>query len=421
MWKRYLRGLLLLGVGAAAGYQLAAGPAPSQHKAHAAAYICPMHPEVVSQRPGSCPVCGMDLVEKAESSGGHAPHAADDTGIRIDPGALQNMGVRTVEVENRRLARTLGAVGRVAYDETGMSDVNTKVDGWVEALFVDYTGQRVEKGQPLLELYSPALVNAQEEYLTALGYRARLRQAGSTEALDGARDLVSAAAQRLRYWDITQAQIAELERARRVRRTLTLYAPRAGVVIHKAVVDGAHIKAGEHLYRIADLERVWLHADIYEADLPWVEVGATARVRLPHLPDRVFAGEISYIAPFLDPQSRTATVRLGLPNPDGALKPETFARVEIDATPARATPVLPDQAPVRTGDGAVAVVSLGGGRFEARPVRLGLEADGYVQILEGLEAGESVVASSQFLIDSESNLQAALDRLATDHAGHAHP
>lgn len=422
MWKRYLWGCLLLGLGAVAGYQLAAAPPESGRRA-AGTYLCPMHPEIVSQAPGSCPICGMDLVERESP----APRETADNTVHIAPGALQNMGVKTTVVETRPLERTVDAVGRIVYDETGMSDVNTKVDGWIEALFVDYTGQEVQKGQPLLELYSPALVNAQEEYLTALDYRTRLQAASSAEALAGARDLAAAAAQRLRSWDITQEQITELERARRVRRTLTLHAPRDGVVIHKAVVDGAHIKAGEHLYRIANLGQVWLHAQVYEQDLPWIAIGASARVALPYMPDQTFAGEITYIAPFLDPQTRTATVRVALPNPDGALKPESFARVRISAPPTDATPVLPAQAPVRAGDGAVAVVSLGEGRFEARPIRLGLEADGYIQVLAGLEPGTRVVTAAQFLIDSESNLQAAISRLGPAgpepdaHAGHPHP
>jgi membrane fusion protein, copper/silver efflux system len=448
MWKKTLLGCLLLGAGVGIGFQLNTTPDAHHSRSVEATYICPMHPTVISRNPGSCPICAMDLVEAANTNQATAnrkiaywrapmdpsytapepgkspmgmdlvPVYQDELGqegtVLIDPTTIQNIGVSTTVVESRALSRTVRAVGRLDYDETGMSDVNSKTAGWVENLFVDYTGQLVKEGQPLLELYSPNLVNAQEEYLTALDYQRRLQESGSAAAAVGARDLVDAAAQRLRYWDITQFQIDALGASRRVRRTMTLYAPRSGVVVHKAVLDGAHIKVGQHLYRIADLSTVWLHADVYEYELSSIALGQSAVARLSYMPGRVFSGRITYISPFLDPTTRTAQVRLRLSNPDGTLKPGMFANLELDAPLDEETPVLPAQAPIRTGQRAVAIVSLGDGLFQPRQIELGIEANGYVQVLAGLAPGTRVVTAAQFLIDSESNLKAAIHRLTAE-------
>ena len=279
-WKSIVVTILALGVGIVLGIWLGGEDGSASHETGPAVYRCPMHPTVVSDRPGSCPVCGMDLVPDQPGpsgrDGGRGEPAAD---VRIDPSTVQNMGVRVARVERRALSRTVRALGRVDYDETRMTDVNTKVTGWVEGLFVDFTGQAVKKGQPLLQIYSPELVAAQEEYLTALDYVRRLEQSASAEALNGATALLGAARQRLLYWDITEAQILDLEATGQTKRTMTIHSPQEGVVVHRAVFDGAYIKAGEHLYRIADLSRVWVYADIYEYELPWIRNGAGGRGR----------------------------------------------------------------------------------------------------------------------------------------------
>lgn len=431
-------------------------PAPTEAGGEAVVYRCPMHPTVVSDRPGTCPVCGMDLVKdrdsgtpgSASSSGEreilywrapmdpsytrdepgkspmgmdlvpvYADEAAAEGAVRIDPATVQNIGVKTTTVQRQVLKRTIRTVGRVDYDETLLTDVNTKVAGWVEKLYVDYTGQKVRKGQRLLEIYSPELVAAQEEYLTALDYHRRIAS-GSTEDVEkGARDLLSSARQRLLYWDITEDQIRDLEKTRSVQRTMVLHSPQQGVVVHKAVYDGAHIKAGEHLYRIADLSRVWVYADVYEYELPWLKEGQSAEVELSYQPGKVYRGEVTYIYPFLDSKTRTVKVRMAFENPDGSLKPEMYANVRIRPEVSKDALVVPMQAVIRSGERNVVIRALGDGRFMPRNVVTGVEADGVLEVLKGLEEGDRIVTSAQFLIDSESNLKAALTTMEEPKGG----
>ena len=407
--KNIIMAILALGVGLVLGIWLGGEDGSTPHQSGPSVHRCPMHPTVVSDRPGSCPICGMDLVMdqpgRSEHEGGHGAEAGE---VRIDPSTVQNMGVRIGVVERRPLSRTVRTMGRVDYDETGMTDVNTKVTGWVEELYVDFTGQEVKKGQPLLEIYSPELVAAQEEYLTALDYVRRLEEGASAEALDGAKALMGAARQRLMYWDIAEAQIADLERTREAKRTMTIHSPQEGVVVHRAVYDGAHIKAGEHLYRIADLSRVWVYADIYEYELPWIRKGQPAEVMLTYTPGQVFEGVVTYVYPFLESKTRTAKIRMIFENPGFELKPEMFATVKIRSEVAKDAVVVPVQAVIRSGERSVVILDLGEGRFAPREVKLGVEANDVYEVTEGLRGGERIAVSAQFLIDSESSLKAAL-------------
>lgn len=418
--------ILALGVGFAAGIWLSEEGASESHDSGPSVHRCPMHPTVVSDRPGSCPVCGMDLVPDQPGRSGHeSGHDEEAAEVRINPTTVQNMGVRTAGVERRALSRTVRAMGRVDYDETRMTDVNTKVAGWVEGLFVDFTGQEVKKGQPLLQIYSPELVAAQEEYLTALDYVRRLEQSASEDALKGARALLGAARQRLVYWDITEDQISRLEKTRETKRTMTIHSPQEGVVVHRAVFDGAYIKAGEHLYRIADLSRVWVLADIYEYELPWIEEGQAAEVELSYAPGQAFKGEVTHIYPFLESKTRTAKVRMVFDNPELDLKPEMFATVRIRSEVAKEALVVPSQAVIRSGERNVVIVDLGEGRFAPREVTLGVETGDVYEVTGGLQGDERIVVSSQFLIDSESNLKAALATMGEHHGavgpkGHQH-
>ncbi|MCE2438162.1 MAG: efflux RND transporter periplasmic adaptor subunit [Candidatus Latescibacteria bacterium] len=414
--KHLIVAILALGAGFVLGIWLGGGEGTAPGETGPAVHRCPMHPTVVSDRPGSCPICGMDLVMDQPSRSGHEDGHAEEAGeVRIDPSTVQNMGVRTRTVERMPVSRTVRTMGRVVYDETRMTDVNTKVTGWVEGLYVDFTGQEVKKGQPLLEIYSPELVAAQEEYLTALDYVRRLEDGGSAEALEGAKALLGAARQRLMYWDIAEAQIVALEQARKAKRTMTIHSPQEGVVVHRAVYDGAHIKAGEHLYRIADLSRVWIHADIYEYELPWIRQGQPAEVMLSYAPGRVFEGVVSYVYPFLEPKTRTAKVRMIIDNPERELKPEMFATVIIRSEKAKESVVVPVQAVIRSGERSVVILDLGEGRFTPREVKLGVEADDVYEVTHGLSGGEEIVISAQFLIDSESNLKAALQTMGGHH------
>ena len=376
-------------------------------------YICPMHSTVVSDKPGSCPICNMDLVEK-EVTGSSEGEAT----VQIDPATIQNIGVKTMVVAKQPLTRTVRAVGRVDYDETRIMDVNSKIAGWVEELYVDYTGQWVKKGQPLLALYSPELVAAQEEYLTALDYAERMRGGVDRDVAQGADDLLVAARQRLLYWDISAGQIAELEKTRQVGRTMPILAPRSGIVTHKDVLEGAYIRSGQHLYRIADLSVVWIYADVYEYEMPWISKGQRVEVSLSYLPGEQFEGKVDYIFPFMNEKTRTVQVRMVFDNADGALKPDMYADVVIRPEVAREGIVIPVQAVIHSGTRRVVVMAQGDGRFEPREIHTGVETEDGYEVLRGLNPGEQIVTSAQFLIDSESNLKAALAGMHGDVGGH---
>ena len=366
-------------------------------------YICPMHPTVVSDKPGTCPICGMDLVKK---EGDAAP--SQNGQVQIDPTVVQNIGVKTIVVKQQPLKHTVRALGRVDYDETRIMDVNSKIAGWVEQLYVDYTGQWVKKGQPLLALYSPELVAAQEEYLTALDYAARMRESAGRDVARNAADLLSAARQRLLYWDISADQIAALEKTRQVGRTMPILAPRAGIVTHKDVLEGAYIGAGQHLYRIADLSVVWIYADVYEYEMSWLSKGQRAEVTLMYLPGERFDGKVDYVFPFMNQKTRTVQVRMAFDNTDGALKPDMYADVVIRPEVAGKAIVVPAQAVIHSGTRRVVIIAHGKGKFEPHEIRTGVETEDGYEVLTGLNPGDQIVTAAQFLIDSESNLRAAL-------------
>ena len=392
--------------------EVAGGHGHGMHADHET-YICPMHPTVVSDKPGSCPICGMDLVQKEADAS-----SVQDGSVQIDPVTIQNIGVKTMVVEKQPLKRTVRAVGRVDYDETRIMDVNSKIAGWVEELYVDYTGQWVEKGQPLLALYSPELVAAQEEYLTALDYAERMRDGAMRDAAQNAEDLLVAARQRLLYWDISTGQIAKLEKTRQVGRVMPILAPRSGIVTHKDVLEGAYIGSGQHLYRIADLSVVWIYADVYEYEMPWVSKGQRAEVSLSYLPGEQFGGKVDYIFPFMNEKTRTVQVRMIFDNADGALKPDMYADVVIRPEVGREGIVIPVQAVIHSGTRRVVVMAHGDGRFEPREIHTGVETEDGYEVMHGLNPGEQIVTSAQFLIDSESNLKAALAGMHGDVGGH---
>jgi len=406
----------------------AGGAAPLYWKA-------PMDPTYVRDAPGKSPM-GMDLVPECPDPAGEA----DAGGIRIDPGLVQSMGVRTARVERRDLARTIRAVGRVAYDERQVAHVHTKVQGWVEQLRVDYEGQMVEKGQPLLEIYSPELVATQEELLLASRYRGATAESPYDDVRESGAHLLEATRRRLELWDIPDRDIDRLLKTGTIRKNLTLYSPAKGVVTHLMVREGMEVSPNQNLYTIADLSRVWVYADVYEYELPWVGVGQKAVAELSYLQGREFEGTVTYVYPFLDPKTRTARVRLEMDNPEVVLKPDMFANVRIETETRKNTLVVPDEAVLRSGRRILVILALGGGRFEPREVTLGLDSgDGWLEIREGLGEGETIVTSGQFLIDSESRLREAVQKMLApasdahdeatmpetkaepDHSGHVMP
>jgi Cu(I)/Ag(I) efflux system membrane fusion protein len=378
----------------------------SEESRRIAYYKDPMHPWYTSDRPGKAPDCGMDLVPVYEGEN-------DLQGIKIDPVTVQNIGVKTETVQRRKLNRVIRTVGKVDYDERKLYSVNTKIKGWIENLYVDYTGKLVHKGDPLMDIYSPELVTTQEEYLQALQYRKNLRDSNLEEARKGAEDLVGSAKRRLQYWDIPESEISSLEERGEPKKTLTIYSPADGIVAEKTVEKGQNVMAGTTMFRIADLSTVWILADVYQSELPWVKPGQSADIQLSYLPGKIYHGRITYIYPYLAEETKTVKVRAEVPNTSSFdLKPDMFATVQI-ASPITVDAVaVPEEAVIRSGERNVVVVSLGGGYFDPRNVELGVSGDGYVQILSGIKEGEKIVVSSQFLIDSESNLKAAIGQMS---------
>ncbi|MBW2445636.1 MAG: efflux RND transporter periplasmic adaptor subunit [Deltaproteobacteria bacterium] len=393
--------------GAASSGEASAGDGPCPGGADAAYWKAPMDPTYVRDGPGKSPM-DMDLVPVCVGEGA----VVGGSEVRIDPGLVQNMGVRTAPVERRDLSRNLRTVGRVVYDERRVDHVHTKVQGWIERLYVEYEGEAVRRGQPLLELYSPELVSTQEELLLAARYRDTTRNSRFEDVSRGGEDLFRATRRRLELWDVPKRDIERLLETGEVRKNLTLYAPTEGVVTHMMVRKGMEVGPNSNLYTIADLSRVWVYADVYEYELPWVRTGQNAIVDLSYLPGRSFEGAVTYVYPFLDPKTRTARVRVELENPDLTLKPDMFANVTIETEPLEDVIVIPEEAVIRSGRRSLAVVALGEGRFSPREVMLGINSgDGWIEVIEGLAEGDRIVTSGQFLIDSESKLQEAAQKM----------
>lgn len=386
-------------------------------------WVCPMHPEVTSDRPGTCPKCGMDLVKAdgAAAPGGPAPGGPGEpaAGVPVAPEGTpraplalelrrqQLIGVRTATVARGPVTRTIRTVGQVQYDETRQAEVTLKVEAFVQDLYVNYTGQYVQRGQPLFSVYSPDLLATQHEYVLALESRDRLAASQVSDARDYAERLASTARRRLALWDLPDEEIGRLERTREPRPTLIFRSPASGFVIEKRVVAGMRVAPGDTLYRLADLGVVWVEGDVYEPDVPFVRVGSRATVSLDAWPGETFTGRITYIHPTLDPATRTVRVRLELPNPHGRLKPGMYANVELSRRLGDGL-LVPADAVVDSGREQFVFVALGDGYFEPRRVRAGHRLGGQIQILDGVAEGEVVAAAATFFLDSESQLRAAM-------------
>ncbi len=364
-------------------------------------YTCGMHPNVQETEPGLCPICNMNLVRRNITS---SPAPGQ---ISIDPVTVQNIGVQSVPVERKQLSRTIRAVGRIVYDETRIMGVTTKVSGWAEKLYVGFAGQQVTKGDPLIDIYSPDLVTTQEEYLQALRFTDYFEGAAYSEVAQQSNDLLESTRKRLELWDITPEQIAHLKDTQQATKNMTLFSPISGIVRHRMITGGERIIPNTHLYEIADLSHVWMLAEIYEYELPWVKIGQQATMTLTYYPGKEFTGTISFIYPYLDAQTRTIRVRIEFDNPDMLLKPDMYVNVEIASQSEREDLIIPVSSVIISGERSVVILDLGGGKFEPREVVTGIESDDYYTVVEGLEGGERVVTSAQFLIDSESRLREA--------------
>jgi RND family efflux transporter MFP subunit len=467
--RNFFIGFILASVLVSGGYWIlsrqnsAQGPATSPKVQK---YHCPMHPDYVADKPGDCPICGMKLIpiegEASPDASPKAEQAAHETagapvkkerkilywtdamnpGNRYDkpgkasdgmdlvpvyeeesPGAagpgvpgyapvkitqerLQMMGVTTEKARMMSLDQSIRAVGMITADETRISHIHTKFEGYIEQIFVNYVGQRVSVGQPIFSIYAPELVATQKEYILALQAREQWEKSGTSVRLPGI-DLVEAARQRLALWDISPDQIARIEKDRQPIRALMVYSPVNGIVSAKTAVQGNKVMPSDTLYDITDLSSVWVLADLYEINVPFVKIGDPATVSLSYDPGRAFKGRVSFINPNVDEKSRTVKVRIVLDNPSGALKPDMYVEVGLGGQLGYGVAV-PDSAVMGTGEREMVFIAKGDGLFEPREVKTGVKVRGFYEIKKGVKAGEDVVTGANFLLDSESKLKAAI-------------
>jgi multidrug efflux pump subunit AcrA (membrane-fusion protein) len=397
------------------GYRYYRGDAHVGHTQaeHADVWTCVMHPEIREPDPGQCPICGMDpVLEKKEEPATPAPALAGDPAetarapIQLDARRRQMLGVRLVTVDTAPIERHIRAVGVVRYDETRLSEVNLKLDGWVSKLHVNATGQTIRRGQPLLDLYSPDLVATGQEYLLALSTRETLASSQVPDARVQADRLVESARRRLALWDLPADAIDRIERTGTADGTVTLRSPSTGIVIEKPVVEGMRAAAGQTLYRIADLSRVWVEAEVFESDAPFIRLGATAAVTMDAWPGERLTGRAVYIYPFVQEETRAIRVRFEFPNPNQRLKPGMFANIELAASLGSGV-TIPTEALLDSGREQVVFVAEGDGHFAPRQVRTGHRVGDRVQIIDGLAPGETIASGAAFFLDSESQLRAA--------------
>ncbi|TPQ24218.1 efflux RND transporter periplasmic adaptor subunit [Methylomonas koyamae] len=445
---------LLIGIGS--GYWLAGKQQPMENVASVAErkplfYRHPMNPKVTSPIPTKdemgmdyLPVYADEVSQTAQTNKGRVlyyrhPMGAADTSpvpkkdemgmdylpvyegeanrsklLSISPEKIQKLGVKTENVQYRDLTRSIRALGSIQVDERRLHIINAKFEGWIQRLLVNSTGQSVKRGQPLLEIYSPDLLTAQQEYLIARQGEVALDQA-SPQALTTAQQLTRNALKRLKNWDIGTAQLQGLQERGLVIETLSLQSPVNGVVMDKPAVEGMRFMPGEVLFQIADLSRVWLMVDVFEPDLEWVKLGQEVSVNIKAYPDKSFHGKVSFIFPTLNTDTRTVKVRVDMDNAQGFLKPGLYGSVELLTTQQRHRELsVPDSAILDSGTRQVALVQVDDGRFEPRTVKIGHQANGFSEVLEGLQEGDNVVTRANFLIDAESNLKSALDSMSSE-------
>jgi Cu(I)/Ag(I) efflux system membrane fusion protein len=390
----------------------AAQPTQASGSTQQEQWQCPMHPSIVQDHPGDCPICGMKLVkvsggDSGEDAGVAAPEGL--SGVTIDAARQQLIGLKIAHAEVGGVGGSFRTNGRVAVDETRVHHVNVKFAGFMENVYADFVGRPVKKGERLFSVYSPELLAAQHEYLLALDTRRRLGTSGAL-GTDGD-ELVAAARRKLELWDMPRAEIARLDRTGEASRTVTFRSPATGVVTKKDVVPGMRVNAGDMPFEIVDLSRVWVLADAYESDLRHVKVGQSARLTLKAFPNRTFKGRVAFIDPLLDPRTRTAKVRVEFRNPTGELKPEMFGEVVLEGK-SREAVRIPADAVIHSGTRSVVFVALGEGKFQPREVELGEGDAEFVEVVSGVEKGDGVVTRANFLVDSESRLRASLAALS---------
>jgi membrane fusion protein, copper/silver efflux system len=362
-------------------------------------YVCPMHPQIVKDHPGTCPICGMTLVEKLMD-----PDAGKHQEVAISSAVVQSMGVRTAKVELGTLWKYVRTVGRVAYDETRLAHVHPRAAGWIEGLTLRAEGEPVKKGQELAALYAPDILSAQVDFLIAT--EPQTPGAHKVKA-DKARNL-------LRLLDVPEDVIRDIEKTGQTRNTVPILAPAGGIVTQLMAREGMYVTPGSEMFTIADLGEVWVMVDVFEHQLAWVAPGMKAEISVPAYPGKQWEGKVDYLYPDLDPKTRTLQVRLAFPNPNLDLKPNMFADVTIYGGPKGNVLKIPREALIQTGARQSVVKALGDGHFQPVDVVTGMQTGEGVEILSGLNEGDEIVVSGQFLIDSESSLQASYRRMSMD-------
>ncbi len=359
-------------------------------------YVCPMHPQIIKDAPGSCPICGMDLIAKT---------AADNDDkypvVEIKSAVVQNLGVKTQAARKDTLWKYIRTLGRTDYDETSLKHIHPRTSGWLEVLYFKVEGEPVSKGEKLAELYSPEILSAQLDYLVAIEQTGRK----NTEK----------ARNRLRLLGVTETTINAIEKRGASQNRIPLHAPGSGIMIALSGREGMYVKPEMEIFTIADMSRIWVWVDIFEYQIDWLQTGLSAQMSVPAYPQKTWEGKLDYIYPELDKNSRTLKARLVLDNPDGKLKANMFAEVIIYGGPKHNALVVPSSAVIESGKRTVVIKELGNGRFQPVDVVIGMQRNGRSEILSGVEEGDRVVVSGQFLIDSESSLQASFQRMSGDN------
>jgi len=411
-------------------------------------YTCGMHPNIIEKEPGDCPICGMKLnpikssASATKKSSGErkiiywrapmnpnevydapgksqmgmelVPVYEDEGGasgvVTVDGSVLQSMNVKMEFVKARELSPVISTNGILSIDERKEYAVTTKFNGWIEKLYINYTGQKVRKGQKLVDIYSPELVAAQQELLTTVNYESALNA-------DSKGEMISNAIRKMELFDISNEDIDKIIRTKRINKYMTLYAPFNGTVLSKKVLEGEMVKAGKEIINIADLSNLWLKADVYESELNKIQIGSETEIRFSYKPEKIYKGKVSFIYPTVDPVTRTVEVRIDIRNTNNELKPSMFGNVEIHGKKFGGLPTIPETAVLRSGKRNIVILSLGEGKFKPVDVKLGLYSDGFYQVLAGLKPNDAIVTSGQFMIDSESSLRSAVKLFSSENAG----